>query len=177
MLSEVGRLIQATIRPYDVAGRYGGDEFVLILPETGVEQARVVANKLKQAIETLVVSVDGRTVTTTASFGIASLFGNEREISEKLNSVDLKSLFEPPAGDHPDWAAIEKTKAQIVGIILSFADSALYCSKRTVCKACGYQSENEESFPHHTCPSCGAADLDLGRGKITVCSPCCMNQG
>ena len=46
MLSELGRLIGRNIRDCDLAARYGGDEFVIILPQTGKQQAVSLAEKL-----------------------------------------------------------------------------------------------------------------------------------
>jgi len=52
LLSYVAQLVSAKVRSYDVAARYGGDEFAVILPETGQEKAIAVAEKLTRAIST-----------------------------------------------------------------------------------------------------------------------------
>src|SRR6185369_8185062 len=52
LLAEIGYLIKAQLRLIDYAFRYGGDEFVILLPQTGKEQAVVVAKRLRQALRT-----------------------------------------------------------------------------------------------------------------------------
>src|SRR6476620_109492 len=52
LLAEIGYLIKAQLRLIDFAFRYGGDEFVILLPQTGKEQAVVVAKRLREALRT-----------------------------------------------------------------------------------------------------------------------------
>ena len=52
LLAEIGYLIKAQLRLIDYAFRYGGDEFVILLPQTGKEQAVVVAKRLREALRT-----------------------------------------------------------------------------------------------------------------------------
>jgi diguanylate cyclase (GGDEF)-like protein len=52
LLAEIGYLIKAQLRLIDYAFRYGGDEFVILLPQTGKEQALVVAKRLREALRT-----------------------------------------------------------------------------------------------------------------------------
>lgn len=73
LLKEVGTLITNTIRESDIATRYGGDEFVLILPETTKENAYRVAVRLRERINsTTFISNNGVNIRITASFGIAT---------------------------------------------------------------------------------------------------------
>ena len=58
-------------RAADVAGRLGGEEFALLLPETPVEAAATLAEKLRAGIEAMVVQHQGKTVRFTASIGLA----------------------------------------------------------------------------------------------------------
>ena len=59
------------LRNYDTLARYGGEEFVIILPETTGEEATLVAEKLRQAVEDKVFNDGRRDYRVTASFGIA----------------------------------------------------------------------------------------------------------
>jgi diguanylate cyclase (GGDEF)-like protein len=70
-LSLLGAVIRSHLRTADLACRYGGDEFCILLPETGFEGARTIAERLRQAIANLNVSTDGEMAATTASIGIA----------------------------------------------------------------------------------------------------------
>lgn len=68
VLQAVAGAMRATVRQHDVACRYGGEEFLVILPRTPAAAARQVAERLRQAVEALVV--DGLKV--TASLGVAT---------------------------------------------------------------------------------------------------------
>ncbi len=84
LLREVGLVMRANLRAIDVPVRYGGDEFVAILPETGREQARIVAERLRRAIGDAVYLKDrGLTVRLTSSVGIAT-FPDDGETAEDL---------------------------------------------------------------------------------------------
>ena len=72
-IGHIGRIIGHLVRPGDVAARFGGDEFVVILPETDTETACSIAETIRAAIET-VSTLEGNGVdisTVTASIGVA----------------------------------------------------------------------------------------------------------
>jgi diguanylate cyclase (GGDEF)-like protein len=69
LLSQVGRIIKSSIRDADQAFRYGGDEFVAILPETSKEDAYVVADRVREQIAK---EMDRKSLTVTCSIGLAS---------------------------------------------------------------------------------------------------------
>lgn len=70
LLKEIATSVAATTRTTDVAGRYGGDEFVVVLPDTDSEQARAVAERVAQSVREAATRFDeARPV--TASIGIA----------------------------------------------------------------------------------------------------------
>ncbi len=72
ILAEFAKLIQANIRQYDILARYGGEEFVVILPETGIEDALIVAEKLRTIIEQTGFQDSREIYHLTASFGQTS---------------------------------------------------------------------------------------------------------
>jgi diguanylate cyclase (GGDEF)-like protein len=73
LLREVGEVMRGVLRSLDVPVRYGGDEFVVVLPETSRDQARMVAERLRQAVrETEFLRERGLSVRITASFGVAT---------------------------------------------------------------------------------------------------------
>jgi diguanylate cyclase (GGDEF)-like protein len=72
MLRQLTRLIQAELRYTDVLARYGGDEFVVLLPETPPKGAVEVANRIRDAIASLPLDMAGTLVTCTVSIGVAS---------------------------------------------------------------------------------------------------------
>ena len=71
VLRSTARRVAEAIRTADVFGRYGGEEFALILPETGLSAAMVVAEKLRAAIGEVPIEVDDLRLQVTASFGVS----------------------------------------------------------------------------------------------------------
>lgn len=67
-----GTALRARLRGADLACRYGGDEFCVLLPETDLDGARTIAERLRRAVARLVVSSDGESLRTTASIGLAA---------------------------------------------------------------------------------------------------------
>ena len=68
----VGALVTSRMRTADLACRYGADEFAILLPEVDLAGALVMADRLREALSHLAVEVEGVTLRTTASIGIAS---------------------------------------------------------------------------------------------------------
>ena len=99
MLSEFGRLIGGNIRGSDRAARYGGDEFVIILPHTGKEQGLAMAEKLRRRLhESAFRSDDGQPIRLTASFGIASFPGDALTKEELVRAADVAMYQAKHAG-------------------------------------------------------------------------------
>jgi diguanylate cyclase (GGDEF)-like protein len=75
-------LVNANTRPGDFLFRIGGEEFCCLLPETKLEQAELVAERIRRQFENLIVLVAGTPLNTTVSVGIASTdtFGYNLEI-------------------------------------------------------------------------------------------------
>jgi diguanylate cyclase (GGDEF)-like protein len=70
----------AALRESDLLGRWGGEEFLAVLPETDLAGARAMAERLRLAIETMRVEHEGRQLTITASLGVAdALPGHDPE--------------------------------------------------------------------------------------------------
>src|ERR1700678_1991228 len=73
LLAEVGYLIKAQLRLIDFAFRYGGDEFVVLLPQTGKDQAVVVAKRLQDSLRTGPLCIEqGLNLNVRASMGLAT---------------------------------------------------------------------------------------------------------
>jgi len=74
-LRAVAAAIADELRPMDSLGRYGGEEFVALLPATTHEQAMAVGERIRRSIESLHVHSRGNSLQTTISMGVASLIG------------------------------------------------------------------------------------------------------
>lgn len=72
-IGAVARTIAEELRETDFGARYGGDEFVLLLPHTGSDEGRVFAERLCSRLRESPLSVGGRSVLIGASFGVAEL--------------------------------------------------------------------------------------------------------
>jgi two-component system, cell cycle response regulator len=91
-LREVTRRMQASVRPYDSVGRYGGEEFLLICPGCDLDTAGKVAERVRQAISATGFEFTGQHIPITMSFGVAICGTTENE--EALISRADGALYE-----------------------------------------------------------------------------------
>lgn len=70
-IREVSRLLQENSREVDICGRYGGEEFAVVLPDTNLQGAKIFCERLRAAVEANVVESGNTTVKFTISLGIA----------------------------------------------------------------------------------------------------------
>ena len=77
VLKEFAGLCGGMIREYDLSARYGGEEFVFVLPETSLEEALIVAEKIRSELEQHKFSYEGDDYRVTSSFGVAEFDGND----------------------------------------------------------------------------------------------------
>jgi diguanylate cyclase (GGDEF)-like protein len=92
-LKAVTQELRNHLRGYDLAGRFGGEEFVLLLPQATGHDARNVAERLRTHIAGMVTPVDDEPdcatfVTLTISIGVAALDGANRKLSDLLATAD-----------------------------------------------------------------------------------------
>ena len=88
-LQLVGQCLRESLRDADVAARYGGEEFSILLPQTNLEEARIIAERLRERIATM--RFPNRQV--TVSIGITGA-SSTRDTAEKIISAADKALFE-----------------------------------------------------------------------------------
>jgi diguanylate cyclase (GGDEF)-like protein len=88
MLRIVSKCIETELRHTDVLARYGGDEFVALLPETPIESAVEVAGRIRAAVAGTPLSHDGRSVVTSVSIGVANYPDHGRTIDAILARAD-----------------------------------------------------------------------------------------
>ena len=77
VLQSVGKVLKDSCRVYDVPGRYGGEEFCLILPDTKVGSTPKVAERIRNRLEETAMDVGESSLVVTASIGIAGLEAGE----------------------------------------------------------------------------------------------------
>lgn len=90
LLMEVARLILSMIRNVDMACRYGGDEFLVLMPETSKKNAMMVAEKIRTAMrETVFLSDEGINRRLTGSFGVASYPDDAEDKDDLIHLADV----------------------------------------------------------------------------------------
>ena len=93
VLRAVSALLTKEVRPEDVAVRYGGEEFVVLLPETPHDGALVVAERIRNTLAASpITAVEGRQVTVTASIGVVS-FPEQGDTQDTLIAAVDRALY------------------------------------------------------------------------------------
>lgn len=93
VLQECARRIKAMIRREDTLGRYGGEEFLILAPETNREKAQLLAERLRVGIANKPISLGEKAITVTASFGISSFSADMQQAQELIRMADI-ALYE-----------------------------------------------------------------------------------
>jgi len=73
ILQIIGQVLRDSCRIYDIPGRYGGEEFCLMLPETKLDKGLPVADRIRKRIETTPFPAGDKTIHLTASIGVAGM--------------------------------------------------------------------------------------------------------
>ncbi|HEX7418632.1 MAG TPA: diguanylate cyclase, partial [Thermoanaerobaculia bacterium] len=87
ILADVASLFDANTRFGDMIGRYGGDEFVLLLPDTGAEEAQQICDRILGKIRQLTWTINGTVLSVNAQFGVATS-GAENSLPALLATCD-----------------------------------------------------------------------------------------
>jgi len=95
--------LRSHLRGYDLAGRFGGEEFILLLPQAREQDARSVAERLRTYIASLEIPVDDDPdcaifVTLTISIGVAALEGQNRELTDLMAAADAALYYAKETG-------------------------------------------------------------------------------
>ncbi|MEE8117973.1 MAG: GGDEF domain-containing protein [Gammaproteobacteria bacterium] len=87
VLQVVARLLEKNVRPGDMVARYGGEEFSMLLPDTELVTAKAVANRVRESIAGESIQIDDKTLSVTASFGLAQA-KPEESMEELVSRAD-----------------------------------------------------------------------------------------
>jgi diguanylate cyclase (GGDEF)-like protein len=114
VLKEIANTLNDMLRDYDLAGRFGGEEFSLLLPQTRAVDAFRIAERVRANIAGLSIIAPGSTgaerVHVTVSIGVAALdSGSRRELSELLSAADA-ALYRAKAGGRDQVQMISTTR-------------------------------------------------------------------
>lgn len=93
VLKQVARVSLASLRSGDLFGRLGGEEFMVLLPETDLRKATVVAKRLCVAVAESPFELNGKQISLTISAGVSSIRADDADISLVLKRAD-QALYE-----------------------------------------------------------------------------------
>ncbi|MDR1489004.1 MAG: GGDEF domain-containing protein [Desulfovibrio sp.] len=74
VLKSFAARLSGSMRPSDICSRYGGEEFLMLLPGTSLAMALVIAERLRSGVEAMEINFEGKLLKITASFGVAEIF-------------------------------------------------------------------------------------------------------
>jgi len=154
------------MRKSDICGRYGGDEFLLILPDTDIKQAMIAADELRSKITKTALEINGIEIYITTSSGVSSLVDNAFFIEQKLEIEKLKSIYEIKDSANTSWNIIDAVKKQVGGLLFIMADEAMYKAKSRICTSCGYTALNKRKFDGDMCPECRSTEIKAGKNRV-----------
>jgi diguanylate cyclase (GGDEF)-like protein len=93
VLKNVASVANSTVRATDLVGRLGGEEFIILLPNTSLEAARKLAEKLRANLEHTPTPWEQTRITSTVSIGVASTTASENRDFDHLYSHADKALY------------------------------------------------------------------------------------
>jgi diguanylate cyclase (GGDEF)-like protein len=105
VLKEISRIIQENVREIDIVGRFGGEEFCVVLPDTDLEGAIVVAERIRKSAEKRTIKAYDSALRVTLSIGL-SMFPSDGIVVEELM-------------DKADWA-LYRAKSQGRNCVVAF---------------------------------------------------------
>lgn len=94
ILMKIARTCQNHLRKFDSIGRYGGDEFIILLPQTDSNTATKVAKRVCQSISELIINADGENVSLTISLGVVEYGGKEQISLDRLMQVADQAMYQ-----------------------------------------------------------------------------------
>jgi diguanylate cyclase (GGDEF)-like protein len=87
VLVRVAHTVRGLLRVSDIAARFGGEEFVVALPQTELREAQQVAERVRASLAAQEVGFGGRVIRFTASFGLAQVTPDELEVSDGIHAA------------------------------------------------------------------------------------------
>ena len=114
VLSYIGDLIKRELRQADIAGRYGGEEFIMILPQTDINGAYITSERLRESFYNNPLNYNYRNIYLTVSIGIAEYHQSITSADEIIKRAD-NALYEAKGKGRNLTVPIPRDRSQING--------------------------------------------------------------
>jgi diguanylate cyclase (GGDEF)-like protein/PAS domain S-box-containing protein len=88
VLKELGKMLIRYVRKEDIPSRYGGDEFIIILPEVDTEEAYNLSDRIRRYVASRLIKTEAGQIKITISLGIASLSSETPNLKKLINCAD-----------------------------------------------------------------------------------------
>jgi diguanylate cyclase (GGDEF)-like protein/PAS domain S-box-containing protein len=115
LLKKLANEMTGSLRPYDNLGRWGGEEFLCILPNTDIQGALDSAERFRKLISENFIEINHQRVSTTASIGVANFPHDDTEVSEILRIADAM-LYEAKRNGRNRVASSRDQEGNILSI-------------------------------------------------------------
>jgi len=89
VLRVVSQRLTDGLRDSDILGRYGGEEFLVVLPETDIQGAEILAERLREAVQATPIDTEGEALTINVSLGVTELTDNTATYEQLIAEADL----------------------------------------------------------------------------------------
>ncbi len=114
VLAGIARAMSALLRDYDIIGRFGGEEFAILLPHTGADEVKRIAERLREKLAEIIVPVNAGTAAesplqVTISIGVATLDGSRRDLDEMLAAADSALYRAKNTGRNKVWVLADSS--------------------------------------------------------------------
>jgi two-component system, cell cycle response regulator len=114
VLKETANRLRANMRPYDRVGRYGGEEFLVVLPNCDLEQAAHQAERMREKLGQQPMYVDGAELQVTASFGVTISDGSEGSPDSFIRVADEALYQAKNAGRNRIAALLQNPESPVL---------------------------------------------------------------
>ena len=93
VLVEIAKTLTSNLRRYDSVCRWGGEEFLFLLPDTNLEEGRLVAQKLRERVGAISVLYQEQEISVSMSLGVSQFSGGDEDLNACINRAD-KALYQ-----------------------------------------------------------------------------------
>ena len=120
VLRAVTAICRDALRPSDVFGRVGGEEFAIMLPQTPIEETLQIAERLRERVAGTPIAYSGGEINVTASLGVTALSPADEDFQATLKRAD-SGLYEAKEGGRNVSVCIAPPPAEIVAVKIAAA--------------------------------------------------------